>query len=220
MQQSCNILEAVHFKWRNPSGLQGMDFQGAGVRTTTPVVALMAAGLVACAPAHPDAANGAPHAAITPPAPSRRSGLWEQTVLRDGKVSHGYAFQICLDKARQDRSWVFGDTGAAEHCERQISRGADGAYRFASSCRLGGQAVLTSTGVATGDFVSRYEVRSVLTVTGAPFAELDGRHEVQLVGRYRGACPTGMAPGQISLGRGLKVDARRLPQLASAFVGA
>jgi hypothetical protein len=177
---------------------------------------ILAAGLVACGPRIATEASADRRA--DPSAPARRSGLWEQTVQRDGKGSRRHGIQICLDHSTDDRLWMFGTTGVSDNCRRRVSRDDSGAYHFVSTCHVGDQATVTATGVATGDFISRYEVRSVLTVSGAPMPELDGRHEVELVARYRGACPSGMAPGQINLGRGLKVDARRLPQLA--FAGA
>ena len=73
---------------------------------------------------------------------------------------------------------------------------------------------------ARGDFSTSYDVQSVVTVTGAPLAELDGRHDLRVEGSYRGACPPGMAPGEASLGRGIMVNPRRLPQLANLFAGA
>jgi hypothetical protein len=101
-----------------------------------------------------------------------------------------------------------------------MARGPDGAYHFASVCRFGQNAVLTSAGTASGDFSTSYEVHSVLTVSGAPLAELDGRHDLRVEGRYRGACPPGLAPGDATLGHGLTVNSHRLPQLANIFAGA
>ncbi len=192
-----------------------MGVRRGGLPSRAPALMLAAAGLVACAPRTPNASSGRPSDLS---APVRRSGLWEQTIQRDGKAPGQHGVQICLDTARDDRLWVFGPPGPSDSCRRRISRDSGGAYHFASICRVGDQATITSTGVATGDFVSRYQVRSVLTVSGAPISELDGRHDIQLVARYRGPCPAGMAPGQVTLGRGLKIDVRRLPQLA--FAGA
>ncbi len=140
--------------------------------------------------------------------------------MRDGKAAQGRGVRVCLDAARDGHLWMFGDGGASARCSRDIRRDPAGAYHFASICKIGGQAVVSSTGVATGDFASAYEVRSVMTVSGAPLAELDGRHDLHLVARYRGACPAGVEPGQVVVGHGLKVDSRRIPQLARAFIGA
>jgi hypothetical protein len=151
--------------------------------------------------------------------PSRRSGLWEQRLFRDGGHAHGVV-RVCLGEPTQARPWLFAQDVGGDKCRRSLARGADGAYHFASVCRLGSQAVVTSSGVARGDFSTSYEVQSVLTVTGAPLAELDGRHDLRIEGRYRGACPPGLTPGEASLGRGLTVNPHRLPQLASLFAGA
>jgi hypothetical protein len=183
------------------------------------VVALAANQLIGCAPSGPTA-TASHDATLRTAAPARRSGLWEQTIMRDGKSARHGVLSVCLNATRENPQWVFGDGLPSTRCRREISRDASGAYHFASTCRLGDQAVLTSTGVATGDFSSGYHVRSVLTVTGAPFAELDGHHAVEMVARYRGACPAGMAPGEVGVAHGVRLDTRRLPQLAGAFTGA
>jgi hypothetical protein len=135
-------------------------------------------------------------------------------MIRDGKRPRRAQIQVCLDGANDDRLWLFAGGLRADRCNHDVRRGVDGVYHFASSCRLGPSAVLTSSGVASGDFSSAYEVHSVLAVSGAPFAELDGRHRIEVVGRYRGPCPAGMAAGQVALGHGVKLDPRRLRQIA------
>ena len=181
------------------------------------VIAASAATLAGCGQPKSSASLVASRAPVD--GPSRRSGLWEQKVFRDGQRAHGVV-RVCLGAPSQDHPWLFAQDIGADRCHRSMARGADGAYHFASVCRFGQNAVLTSAGVASGDFSTSYEVRSVLTVSGAPLAELDGRHALRVVGRYRGACPPGLAPGDASLGHGITVNSHRLPHVANLFAGA
>jgi hypothetical protein len=150
--------------------------------------------------------------------PERRAGLWEQTLVGAGHRVARAPLRICVDNRAGAKSWLFGDNRPARDCQRTFTHAADGTWRFVSTCRLGKGATLTSSGVARGDFVSRYEIRSTLEVSGAPLAALDGSREVDVVGRYRGPCPTGMAPGDVRLGDRLKLSAGHAPA-AAAFTG-
>ena len=78
-------------------------------------------------------------------------------------------------------------------------------------------AVVTSRGVATGDFGSGYEVRSEVAIKDAPFEAMNGLHSVTITGRYKGPCPPGMRPGEVNLGSGVKVSIDRLSQIAGAL---
>jgi hypothetical protein len=189
-----------------------------GSRATALILAASATTLAGCN--HPRPAAGPSPSRASLAGPSRRSGLWEQKLYRDGRHSPGLV-RVCLGASPDTHSWLFAqDVGGGGRCQHSVSRGADGAYHFVSVCRLGSQAVVTSSGVARGDFSTSYEIQSVLTVQGAPLAELDGRHDLRVVGRYEGACPPGLAPGEASLGQGVTVNPRRLRQVASLFAGA
>ena len=186
-------------------------------KSTALILAASAATLAGCDRPNPSATLAQTTALIS--GPSRRAGLWEQKVFRDGGSKHGVV-RVCLGAGSQDRPWLFAQDIGDRRCHRSMARDPDGAYRFASICRFGQSAVLTSAGIARGDFSTSYEVRSVLTVTGAPLAELDGRHDLRVEGRYQGACPPGVTPGEASLGRGITVNPRKLPQVANLFAGA
>ncbi|HEY1926045.1 MAG TPA: DUF3617 family protein [Caulobacteraceae bacterium] len=186
-------------------------------RATALILAASAAAVAGCDRPKPSPALSQTPAPIA--GPSRRAGLWEQKMFSDGRRAHGVV-RVCLGAASQESPWLFAQDIGAGRCHRSMARAPDGAYRFASVCKFGQSAVFTSTGVARGDFSTSYDVQSVVTVTGAPLAEFDGKHDLRVEGRYRGACPPGMAPGEASLGRGINLNPRRLPQLANLFAGA
>ena len=167
------------------------------------LVVLAACGKPADAP---DAAN----------APMRKAGLWELKLTRDGKSGKLGWLKVCLDAATDSRLGVFGRHFAKGDCQRSITRQDDGAYRFSSTCTVGGGAVVATHGVATGDFNTGYTIRSDINVTGAPFEPMNGSHAITIEGRFNGPCPAGLRPGEVSLGTGMKVSIDQLSKLAGA----
>jgi hypothetical protein len=151
--------------------------------------------------------------------PKRAPGLWEQVLTRDGKPGRLGGLKMCLDADADARMGVFGRHFAKGDCKHSITRDAQGAYRFSSTCRMEDGAVVISRGVATGDFKTAYRVRSDIDVTGAPFPPMNGPHEIEVSGHYVGPCPVGMRPGDVNLGSGLRVNLDRLPRIAGALAG-
>ena len=152
--------------------------------------------------------------------PTRRAGLWVQTMTRDGKPGRMGAMRVCLDAATDARMALIGRVAGKGACAPTVSRLGDGAYGFVSTCRMGGAGVITARGTASGDFASTYALHAESDVAGAVFPPMNGHHVTDVTARYAGACPAGMAPGDMTLGPGIKVNINRLPALAAGAMGA
>lgn len=148
--------------------------------------------------------------------PARRAGLWQISVTRDAKPGPLGTLQVCLDPVADARFTVFGRHFATGACDRKITKDPQGVYHFESQCTLQDGANVTTHGVATGDFVSGYEVDTEVSVQGATFRPMNGSHRIHFSGRWQGQCPSGLRPGDVSLGSGLKVNIDQLPALAAA----
>jgi hypothetical protein len=181
------------------------------IATATLVAALASVGGCGKPTDHSATATTAP--------PARKAGLWAQTMTRDGKPGKLGVLKVCLDPATDARLSVFGRHFGQANCPHALSRDDKGAYHFQSTCTLKSGGVLTSRGVATGDFGSGYEVHSEVTVRDAPLEAMNGLHSVTITGRYRGPCPADMRPGDIDLGSGIRVSVDRLAQIAGAIEG-
>jgi hypothetical protein len=155
----------------------------------------------------------------TAAAPSRKAGLWEQVLTRDGKPGRLGVLTLCVDAATDHELGVFGRHVGKGDCERAVTRDAAGVYHFASTCTLTNGTLVKSMGTAWGDFSSGYKVHSAVDITGAPIAPMNGTHVIDITGRYEGVCPSTMRPGDVSLGSGMKINMDRLPQIASAVTG-
>jgi hypothetical protein len=154
-------------------------------------------------------------------APHRKSGLWEQTISRDGANSATARLSLCVDESLETKAAVFSHDGAAkasDHCgPTSVTRGADGGYSFTSTCDIGSGGTATSHGVASGDFASGYHVRLETQVAGASDDGLNGRHVTLIDSRYIGACPAGMAPGDVRLANGMTLNPGKLRAAAASF---
>jgi hypothetical protein len=127
--------------------------------------------------------------------------------------------RYCLDAATARRVSVFGRHFDEGDCKHLVTRDAPGLYRFSATCNLENGGELKTMGTAQGDFASSYTVHSEVNLSGAPIESLNGMHEIKILARYKGPCPAGMRPGDVSLGSGLKANLDRLPHFATALNG-
>lgn len=148
----------------------------------------------------PSAALPAPGAAAPP---ARKPGLWSQTVTTAGMSQ---TMKICFDEATDKRMAVYGQTVDQDRCEKSVVTPIAGGWRFESVCDMGSGGKATTSGTATGDFASRYEVKAVTETTGAQAPQMNGRHEMTLTAAWEGPCPAGMAPGDMQLPGGMTIN--------------
>jgi hypothetical protein len=160
-----------------------------------------------------------PEAGAAASTPSRKAGLWEQVLTRDGKPDRLAVLTLCVDAATDHKLGVFGRHVSAGDCDRVITRDPSGVYHFVSTCSLTNGTLVKSTGTASGDFAAGYKVHSEVDISGAPLPPMNGTHVIDITGRYQGQCPSNMRPGDVSLGSGMKVNMDNLPQIASAVGG-
>lgn len=158
------------------------------------------------------AAPGAPQAQApgkAPPpidAPARKPGLWEQSVSLAG-VDFVQTTRVCLDKETDLKLSWWGNQAARSTCAKNlVTRQADGAWRFSSVCDMGSGGVTTTSGTATGDFSTRYQVQAESSTEGAAAPQMNGVRIVNIAARHLGACPEGMKPGDMELPGGQRIN--------------
>ena len=131
---------------------------------------LILAGAMALGACHrsPDAAvTGAPEAQL----PKRRAGLWQETVMRDGKPISMGRTRICADPRKDSKTSVFGRKLGHEICPNHaIVRDPDGAYSFTSTCDMGPAGKITARGRASGDFSATSTSTRKATSAAPPLA--------------------------------------------------
>jgi len=173
--------------------------------------AILLGSMQACGKAPAKAALGDSSQAVMP---ARRAGLWIQTMTRDGAPGRQGAMRMCIDASTDSTISFWGQRLGRGACRRTVTRGADGAYAFTSVCSIPGGGKMRSSGVAMGDFKTSYRIHSESAISGAVLGRMNGRHVTDITGHYDGACPANMAPGDIALGYGVKINVNRLPMIA------
>ena len=129
----------------------------------------------------------------------------------DGKSNPMGPMKICFDDAYAARMAGTGARlNAKEDCQQSFSRGLDGSYAFSATCKKPGQGVVTSKGTIRGDFSSTYNVHIENDISGAAISAINGHHVMDINATYVGACPPGMAGGDMVLPNGMTVNAGKM----------
>lgn len=147
------------------------------------------------APAAP--ATGEASAPATPAAaaaPRLRPGLWQVSMTIEG-VGAAPATRMCVDEGMQSEMAVMGQSDP--RCRQtRMDRSGDG-WAFASSCDMGTAGQMSSEGVVSGDFDSRYETRVTSRTTGAQVEHMNRTTRMTSVAVWQGPCPADWRPGDV-----------------------
>lgn len=175
----------------------------------TAALVLTACGQKETAKAPGDAA-GAPapaaSAAVAGPAtpPPRKPGLWTQTVSMG---DFNQTTRLCLDETTDKAMSIWGAQMSKDMCEKnEMTRGLDGSWRFTSVCDMGSGGKSTTSGLASGDFNTKYKVEAETTTEGASAPQMNGARKMVLEATWQGPCPEGFKPGDMELPGGMKMN--------------
>ena len=151
--------------------------------------------------------------------PARKSGLWIQTMSRDGQPTHMGEIKMCLDPATDAKMSMMGRGVADKLCQTSTSRGLDGVIRYASTCKIGAAGSVSSKGEITGDFSSAYKVHSESDLAGVDGSRAPSHHVTDVDARYGGPCPAGMVAGDMMIGNAIHFNINKMPSLGQAMGG-
>ncbi len=138
--------------------------------------------------------------------PARKAGEWKiEMVPETAKAAPAMTFQLCLD-AETDKALMQAGAGmSAGQCTVSAPTQESGGIAFDGSCDMGGMKTKSHT-VITGDFQSSYTMKITSDIEGAP-AGMPKHSVITQNATYVGACPAGMAPGDMMMPGGMKVNA-------------
>lgn len=130
--------------------------------------------------------------------PKRKPGLWDLTMQMQGMPGGGMKSQQCVDEktdAEMQRKALSGDDKMK--CTQTSMKRTAGGFEMESECTsTEGKAFIKAK--SNGDFNSRYTVDTNMRFEPP-------RHGMQtmqasVTATHAGACPAGMAPGQMRMG--------------------
>jgi len=168
------------------------------LKTRLPRLSAVAATalLAACHPPHKGDRMTLPGADAAP----RKEGLWEQRVTPDGAPAQ--VTKLCLDGAAHRAVAYLGESLNRDLCSKSgMKKGDDGAWSFSSTCKAPGGGEVTTTGVATGDFTAKYQIKLQRSQVGG---STPGVQRFVVDAEWKGPCPADMKPGDILLANGHK----------------
>ncbi|NEX95347.1 DUF3617 family protein, partial [Caulobacter sp. 17J65-9] len=117
----------------------------------------------------------------------RKPGLWEMQMSMGG-IDFVQTAQTCV-KAGEDDATAFNPQAQTDACRKHTaSRQADGSWKFEAQCDMGSGGKVALTGVASGDFDKRYQVRSEMKVTGAAVPQMNRTTTLNVDARRIGDC--------------------------------
>lgn len=138
--------------------------------------------------------------------PSRKPGLWEQTMSSETSKMH-QTISMCIDTALDQKMKVWGSQNGKSMCtDEKITSHLGGGWSFHAVCPMGESGTVTSDGEATGDFGSHYTVNVTSTTAGSPMAQANGVHKMSIDAVWKGPCPADMKPGDMLMPGGMKFN--------------
>ena len=135
--------------------------------------------------------------------PNRKAGLWEISRTTTGRPA-AKAIQMCIDAATDARMRQAGMDTPAATCSRSTQVRSGMTVTSDSECTMGASKVISHmTMVFDGDVAFHMELK---THYDPPIAA--GRAETVVVqdGKWVGACPADMQPGDMILPNGMKIN--------------
>lgn len=134
--------------------------------------------------------------------PERKAGQWEIALEMAGAPA--MTMQMCIDAATDRMLQESGTATPGSQCANTDARQENGSYIVESVCTING-ARTRSRAVMTGDFDSAYTVDITSTTEGGDTG-MPPHSTLRQVATWKGACPAGMAPGDMVMPGGMKIN--------------
>ena len=148
--------------------------------------------------------------------PSRKAGLWSQTISSGGADQ---TMKICFDADTDKKMAVWGQAmGDDNPCSKNSIVPIPGGFKIDSVCNMGAAGTITSTSTVSGDFNTAYKVKVASTTTGATMAQANGSHAVDITAKWEGACPAGMKGGDLQIAgmpAGMKMNLEEMQAMSA-----
>jgi hypothetical protein len=145
--------------------------------------------------------------------PSRKAGLWEQTMTFEGRKLPPRTMQLCVD-AKTDKLLNDKFSGASgEACSKRDVKTSGDTITIDSVCNFGA-GTTTSHAVVTGSFDRAYTMRTTSTRQGGP--QIPGTTpgqatQMTVEAKWLGPCKADQKPGDVTMENGMKMNVLDAP---------
>lgn len=143
--------------------------------------------------------------------PTRKAGLWEIKMVREGSAASNMTTQHCTDEATDKKMTASAQPMASEMCSKQDTQKTAAGYVTDSVCSMAGM-TMTSHSETTGDFNSAYTVK-VTSHYDNPMPGLPKESAMTIEAKWLGACRADQKPGDIVMPGGIKMNIADMDKL-------
>ena len=140
--------------------------------------------------------------------PPRKAGQWQ--VEMDTGAGPATTITMCLDEATDAAMMQVGLSMSEDMCANLNTTRDGDTIVIDATCTLGTMTT-TSHSVISGDFQSAYTIEIASTIEGAPEGMPAQSNITQRV-TWTGACADGLAPGDMMMPGGMKMNVKDLMQ--------
>lgn len=140
-------------------------------------------------------------------APKRKPGLWEVSVIADGRPMP-MGIKQCADETTDAQMMQMSEM-QSESCKVSGFSKTVAGHEFSSECEVAGSKI-TSKGSFTGDFEKEYQGEIVTTVNPPMFGQSGSKSTISA--KWLGACPSGMKAGDMQMGNGETINLEQAKQ--------
>jgi Protein of unknown function (DUF3617) len=127
-------------------------------------------------------------------APHQKDGLWESSMMMDGKP---FISRSCVSEESQAKMSVFSAQSRQKNCSSSsATHNMDGSWSSTSTCNFGGHTRTTRVQI-TGDFNSKLAM--------VMYSEGSSTPEMNMTMAWKGSCPPGMKGGDV-IANGMKIN--------------
>lgn len=149
--------------------------------------------------------------------PARKPGLWELSMVFEGRNLPPQSSQHCIDAETDRMMNAMGNSTSQQSCSKQDIQRAGNSIVVDSICNFGGMTMITH-GVVTGDFNSAYTVKTESRREGGPAVPgmpVGQTTHMTISAKWLGACKPGQQPGDMIMSNGMTMNIRNLPGMGA-----
>jgi Protein of unknown function (DUF3617) len=149
--------------------------------------------------------------------PARKPGLWDMTMVFEGRSLPPQSTQQCVDAATDKLMTANFGNVSQEACAKRDIQNSGSTITVDSVCKFGPMTV-TSHAVVTGSFDSAYSIKVNSKREGGPALPAGvpgagGESTMTIAAKWLGPCKADQKPGDMIMPNGMKMNVLDMPKM-------